>query len=210
MQSFNASPVAMVKSVLINRTLIYVLIRREIIGRYKGSMLGILWSFFTPAFMLVVYTFVFKARWSGGSESKSEFVRTTTGNRASTAFGAFSIGAADAGYLLVSRLDQRLPARYRSVHRHHCHGDAVSLTDFLSTLDTSAQLSGRLAGQPPDVAGGNGSRCVVLGPDTAMGVPGDLFGNLHADCLRRFRLVPENTQRLCGRYMSGSVWRLSR
>lgn len=77
MQSFNPSPVAMIKSVVINRVLIYVLIRREIIGRYKGSMLGILWSFFTPAFMLVVYTFVFsvvfKARWSGGSESKSEF-----------------------------------------------------------------------------------------------------------------------------------------
>ncbi|QKS85646.1 ABC transporter permease [Pseudomonas bijieensis] len=77
MQSFSMSPVAMIKSVLVNRILIYVLIRREVIGRYKGSMLGILWSFFTPAFMLVVYTFVFsvvfKARWSGGGESKSEF-----------------------------------------------------------------------------------------------------------------------------------------
>ncbi|MFL7961687.1 ABC transporter permease [Pseudomonas kielensis] len=77
MQSFRTSPVAMIKSVLINRILIYVLIRREVIGRYKGSMLGILWSFFTPVFMLVVYTFVFsvvfKARWSGGGESKSEF-----------------------------------------------------------------------------------------------------------------------------------------
>ena len=77
MQSFSTSPVAMIKSVLINRTLIYVLTRREVIGRYKGSMLGILWSFFTPVFMLVVYTFVFsvvfKARWSGGGESKSEF-----------------------------------------------------------------------------------------------------------------------------------------
>lgn len=77
MQSFSTSPAAMVKSVLINRILIYVLIRREVIGRYKGSMLGILWSFFTPVFMLLVYTFVFsvvfKARWSGGGESKSEF-----------------------------------------------------------------------------------------------------------------------------------------
>ena len=77
MQSFNTSPAAMVKSVLINRLLIFVLIRREVAGCYKGSMLGILWSFFTPVFMLVVYTFVFsvvfKARWSGGGESKSEF-----------------------------------------------------------------------------------------------------------------------------------------
>jgi len=77
MQSFSTSPTAMIKSVLVNRILIYVLIRREVIGRYKGSMLGVLWSFFTPVFMLVVYTFVFsvvfKARWSGGGESKSEF-----------------------------------------------------------------------------------------------------------------------------------------
>jgi lipopolysaccharide transport system permease protein len=39
--------------------------------------LGILWSFFNPVFMLLVYTFVFsvvfKARWSGGSDSKTEF-----------------------------------------------------------------------------------------------------------------------------------------
>jgi len=39
--------------------------------------LGILWSFFNPIFMLIVYTFVFsvvfKARWNAGSESKTEF-----------------------------------------------------------------------------------------------------------------------------------------
>ena len=39
--------------------------------------MGILWSFFNPVFMLAVYTFVFsvvfKARWSGGSDSKTEF-----------------------------------------------------------------------------------------------------------------------------------------
>jgi lipopolysaccharide transport system permease protein len=39
--------------------------------------MGILWSFFNPVFMLLVYTFVFsvvfKARWSGGSDSKTEF-----------------------------------------------------------------------------------------------------------------------------------------
>jgi lipopolysaccharide transport system permease protein len=39
--------------------------------------MGLLWSFFNPLFMLLIYTFffseVFKARWSGGSESKSEF-----------------------------------------------------------------------------------------------------------------------------------------
>ncbi|WP_308584120.1 ABC transporter permease [uncultured Pseudomonas sp.] len=77
MQSFSLSPAAMVKSLGVNRNLISALIRREVVGRYKGSMLGIFWSFFTPVFMLLVYTFVFsvvfKARWSGGSGSQSEF-----------------------------------------------------------------------------------------------------------------------------------------
>lgn len=40
-------------------------------------MLGLLWSFFNPVLMLVVYTVVFsvvfKARWPGGSESRAEF-----------------------------------------------------------------------------------------------------------------------------------------
>ena len=53
------------------------LIRREIIGRYRGSFLGILWSFFNPVLMLAVYTFFFsvilKARWGGGTGSKTEF-----------------------------------------------------------------------------------------------------------------------------------------
>jgi len=77
MQPFNASPIAMIKSAFTHRNLIRTLIGREVSGRYKGSVLGIFWSFFTPALMLVVYTFVFsvvfKARWAGGGESKSEF-----------------------------------------------------------------------------------------------------------------------------------------
>ena len=53
------------------------LTKREVVGRYRGSFLGIFWSFFNPLFMLAVYTFVFsvvfKARWGGGSGSKTEF-----------------------------------------------------------------------------------------------------------------------------------------
>ena len=47
------------KSLISNRRLIYTLTRREVISRYRGSVLGLLWSFFTPVLMLVVYTFVF-------------------------------------------------------------------------------------------------------------------------------------------------------
>lgn len=60
-----------------NKELILALTQREIIGRYQGSYLGILWSFFNPVLMLFVYTFVFSvifgARWSSQSDSKSEF-----------------------------------------------------------------------------------------------------------------------------------------
>jgi len=33
--------------------------RRDIVDRYRGSMLGLLWSFFNPVAMLLIYTFVF-------------------------------------------------------------------------------------------------------------------------------------------------------
>jgi len=77
MQDFSASPREMVASFWRNRQLIKALVQRDVIGRYKGSYLGILWSFFNPILMLAVYTFVFsvvfKARWSGISETKTEF-----------------------------------------------------------------------------------------------------------------------------------------
>jgi len=61
-----------------NRELIIQMSKREVIGRYKGSLMGLGWSFFNPLLMLLVYTFVFsvvfKARWGGDStESKTEF-----------------------------------------------------------------------------------------------------------------------------------------
>lgn len=71
------SPTSLLRSIKTNRSLIYSMIRREVIGRYRGSALGLLWSFFNPILMLVVFTFVFsvvfKARWPGGTESKTEF-----------------------------------------------------------------------------------------------------------------------------------------
>jgi lipopolysaccharide transport system permease protein len=43
------------------------MVKREVLGRYRGSIFGIVWSFFNPLLMLTVYTFVFsvvfKARW---------------------------------------------------------------------------------------------------------------------------------------------------
>jgi lipopolysaccharide transport system permease protein len=71
----------MAKSFWRNRHLIWQMSSREVVGRYKGSFLGLLWSFFHPLLMLLVYTFVFsvifKARWGmGGAESKVGFAVT--------------------------------------------------------------------------------------------------------------------------------------
>ena len=73
------SLMALARSLWRNRQLIVQMTRREVAGRYKGSALGLAWSFFNPVFMLVVYTFVFseifKSRWGGvgGDESKTQF-----------------------------------------------------------------------------------------------------------------------------------------
>jgi lipopolysaccharide transport system permease protein len=69
---------AMFKSFWRNRQLIWQLTQREIAGRYRGSLIGLAWSFLTPLLMLLVYTFVFsvvfEARWGvGRAESKADF-----------------------------------------------------------------------------------------------------------------------------------------
>lgn len=77
-QAHPASPVAMFKSVWHNRQLIWQMTRRDVVGRYRGSLMGLAWSFLNPVLMLFVYTFVFsvvfKARWGvGGEESRADF-----------------------------------------------------------------------------------------------------------------------------------------
>jgi len=51
--------------------------RRDVVGRYRGSFVGLLWSFFNPLLMLVIYTFVFgvifKSHWAGQVGGKFEF-----------------------------------------------------------------------------------------------------------------------------------------
>ena len=69
---------ALAESLWRNRQLIWQMTRREVVSRYRGSVIGIAWAFFNPLLMLVIYTFVFsvvfKARWGvGGDESKTDF-----------------------------------------------------------------------------------------------------------------------------------------
>ncbi|QUM83555.1 ABC transporter permease [Moritella sp. 28] len=50
------------------------LTKREIITRYKGSILGVFWSFLTPLMMLAVYSFVFgdilQVKWHAGQDNQ--------------------------------------------------------------------------------------------------------------------------------------------
>ncbi len=61
------------RSVWLHRQLIKKMAWREVIGRYKGSVFGLIWSFIYPILMLAVYTFVFsivfEARWDTGEET---------------------------------------------------------------------------------------------------------------------------------------------
>jgi lipopolysaccharide transport system permease protein len=76
-QAPSATPIAMFTSLWRNRRLILQMTRREIAMRYRGSVIGLAWSFINPLLMLVVYTFVFsvvfKARWGVQNESRTDF-----------------------------------------------------------------------------------------------------------------------------------------
>ena len=65
-------------SLIKHRGLIARMAEREVIGRYRGSIMGLAWSFLNPVLMLAVYTFffsvIFKARWdTPGADDKSTF-----------------------------------------------------------------------------------------------------------------------------------------
>jgi lipopolysaccharide transport system permease protein len=70
--------VAAAASLWRSRNLIWQLTLREVLGRYRGSLLGLAWSFLNPVLMLAVYTFVFavvlNARWNpSGDETPVDF-----------------------------------------------------------------------------------------------------------------------------------------
>jgi len=75
---YRASIVALFSSFWTNKELIWELTRRDVVGRYRGSLMGLAWSFFNPILMLAVYTFIFSvvfpSRWvSGGESSRVDF-----------------------------------------------------------------------------------------------------------------------------------------
>jgi len=65
------SPTAPLRTIWRHHELLRQLARREIVGRYRGSYLGILWALLTPLMTLAVFTLVFGAMgrhaWAGSS-----------------------------------------------------------------------------------------------------------------------------------------------
>lgn len=59
------------------RSLTMELTRRDVLGRYRGASMGLLWSLISPFFMLVVYTvafgYILRARWPGTSGNTADF-----------------------------------------------------------------------------------------------------------------------------------------
>lgn len=75
--SLRDSPYAVLASLWENRRLVWQLTRREVVGRYRGSLLGLGWSFFHPLLMLGVYTlvfgYIFHARWGSEVSNTADF-----------------------------------------------------------------------------------------------------------------------------------------
>jgi len=75
--TFPSSPWFVLVSLWRQRELVWAMTKRDVVGRYRGSAMGILWSFLNPILMLAVYTFVFsvvfRTRWGTGDVSKTEF-----------------------------------------------------------------------------------------------------------------------------------------
>lgn len=60
-----------------NRFIVFSMARREVIGRYRGSVLGLLWSFLNPLLMLALYTFffryIFNAKWPEVGDTTADY-----------------------------------------------------------------------------------------------------------------------------------------
>jgi ABC-2 type transport system permease protein len=56
------------KEIYTYRQMIFSLVKRDLRGRYKGSVLGFLWTFINPLLQLVVYTLVFSVIMKTGIE----------------------------------------------------------------------------------------------------------------------------------------------
>jgi lipopolysaccharide transport system permease protein len=74
---FPVSPRALFAAVTDHGSLLWQFARREISGRYRGSLLGFGWAIVNPLLLLAIYTFVFsvvfRMRWDGPVADRGSF-----------------------------------------------------------------------------------------------------------------------------------------
>jgi len=99
-----SGPRAMFDSLWTHRELVWQLTRREVLGRYRGSLFGVAWAVGNPLLMLAVYTlvfgYIFRARWGVGVDTTGEFALVLFCGL--TVFGIFSEVVSRAPALILS------------------------------------------------------------------------------------------------------------
>ncbi len=77
-RSFFAAARHVIGSCYTHRELLFALMRREIVARYRGSALGLFWSLITPIVLLATYTLVFSfffhMKWSPEDSGHGYFI----------------------------------------------------------------------------------------------------------------------------------------
>lgn len=72
-----SDPLSFLRTVAAQRELAYELVRHDLVGRYRGSMLGVLWSLASPLLLLAAFTFVFgtifQSRWGSGAAGHGDY-----------------------------------------------------------------------------------------------------------------------------------------
>ena len=62
-----------IKEIYNYRQMIFRLVRKDLRGRYKGSVLGFFWTFLNPLLQLLVYTMVFSVIMRSGIDKYYQF-----------------------------------------------------------------------------------------------------------------------------------------
>ncbi|MBM4109193.1 MAG: ABC transporter permease [Phycisphaerae bacterium] len=100
------SPAALVRSTASHAGLIRQLAVRDLALRYRGSVLGMVWTLVTPLALLAIFTYVFavvfKARWPGMAEGASKVDFALAIFCGLVAFGLFSEPVGRSPSLIVS------------------------------------------------------------------------------------------------------------
>ncbi len=96
---------SLLRSILVHKELIWNMTKRNVLGRYKGSFFGLLWSFFNPLLMLAIYTFafsvIFQAKWGLEDEGHIDFALILFASL--TIFNLFGDVLKEAPHLVLSQ-----------------------------------------------------------------------------------------------------------